>query len=195
MKALKPLATIAVAALLSACSSMGTVNSASLYSQLGGKEAVSKLSSNLLSSATTDPRLSSLLGKVDVGAATPKINDQFCAALGGGCKAAFSPEQLSSAAKKLNPSQASASAEGALLLFDCEKVDCLVVDLNLPAMSGLDLIDRLRERHVEVPAVVISAQDGPRIRAAARARGVSDFLAKPFLGSALIRVLDRLCVA
>jgi len=91
--------------------------------------------------------------------------------------------------------KASASAEGALLLFDCEKVDCLVVDLNLPAMSGLDLIDRLRERHAEVPAVVISAQDGPRIRAAARARGVSDFLAKPFLGSALIRVLDRLCVA
>lgn len=91
--------------------------------------------------------------------------------------------------------KASASAEGALLLFDREKVDCLVVDLNLPAMSGLDLIDRLRERHVEVPAVVISAQDRPRIRAAARAHGVSDFLAKPFLGSALIRVLDRLCVA
>jgi hypothetical protein len=108
MNALRSLATIAVAALLSACSSMGSVNPTSLYGQLGGKEAVGKLSSNLLSSATTDPRLSSLLGKVDVGAATPKLNDQLCAALGGGCKAAFSPEQLSSAAKKLNPSQASA---------------------------------------------------------------------------------------
>jgi hemoglobin len=111
MKALKILLSVGVVALLSACSSMSSVNPTSLYSQLGGKEAISKLSGNLLSGATSDPRLTSLLGKVDVGAATPKLNDQLCAALGGGCKAAFSPDQISAAAKKLNPSQASALQE------------------------------------------------------------------------------------
>jgi FixJ family two-component response regulator len=85
------------------------------------------------------------------------------------------------------------SAEEALRIFDQEPVDCLVVDVNLPAVSGLDLIDRLRERQVAVPAIVISAQDEQHIRSAARTRGVSHFLAKPFLGSALIRALDRVC--
>jgi CheY-like chemotaxis protein len=89
--------------------------------------------------------------------------------------------------------KAFASAEEALATFHLEKVDCLVVDLNLPAMSGFDLIDRLRERHIEVPAVVISAQDEPRVRTAARAHGASHFLPKPFLGSALIRALDSFC--
>jgi len=108
MKAWHNTMTIALAILLSACSTMSAMNPTSLYSQLGGKDAVGKLSSNLLSGATTDPRLTSLLGKVDVGAATPKLNDQLCAALGGGCKAAFSPEQVTAAAKKLNPSQTAA---------------------------------------------------------------------------------------
>ncbi|MGE5713133.1 MAG: response regulator [Betaproteobacteria bacterium] len=89
--------------------------------------------------------------------------------------------------------RAFASGEDALVTFHQDKVDCLVVDLNLPAMSGFDLIDWLRERHIEVPAVVISAQDEPRVRAAAHARGVSHFLPKPFPGSALIRALDGFC--
>jgi FixJ family two-component response regulator len=87
------------------------------------------------------------------------------------------------------------SAEDALLVFDEGPVDCLVVDVNLPAMSGLDLIDRLRERRQAVPAIVISAQDDPRIRSAAHERGVSQFLAKPFLGSALIHALEHVCVS
>lgn len=90
--------------------------------------------------------------------------------------------------------KAFSSAEDALVIFAQEAVDCLVVDLNLPAMSGLDLIDRLRECHIDVPAVIISAQDEPRVQTAARARGVAHFLPKPFLGSTLIRVLDGLCV-
>lgn len=87
------------------------------------------------------------------------------------------------------------NAEDSLLVFDRERVDCLVVDLNLPAMSGLDLIDRLRERQVSTPAIVISAQDEPHVRAAAQRRSAAHFLAKPFLGSALIRALDGVCAS
>ncbi len=82
------------------------------------------------------------------------------------------------------------SAEAALSDPALDWPDCLVVDLGLPAMSGLDLIDRLRERGVTVPAVLISAQDEARVRQEAQRRGVVHILAKPFLGSALVREVD-----
>lgn len=83
-----------------------------------------------------------------------------------------------------------ASAEAALAANGLDWADCLIVDLNLPAMSGLDFIERLRQRGVKAPAVAITAQDEPRVRDEVRRRGVQHFLAKPFLGSALIRVVD-----
>jgi FixJ family two-component response regulator len=82
------------------------------------------------------------------------------------------------------------SAEAALSDPALDWPDCLVVDLGLPAMSGLDLIDRLRERGVMVPAVVISAQDESRVRQEAQRRGIVHILAKPFLGSTLVREVD-----
>lgn len=82
------------------------------------------------------------------------------------------------------------SAEAALADPAFDRPDCLVVDLNLPAMSGLDLIDCLRERGVVAPAVVISAQDEAKLGLETRRRGIERFLAKPFLGSALVREVD-----
>lgn len=84
------------------------------------------------------------------------------------------------------------SAEAALAANGLDWADCLIVDLNLPAMSGLDLIDSLRRRGVQAPAIAITAHDEPRVRDDVRRRGVEHFLAKPFLGSALIRLVDTL---
>lgn len=94
--------------LVTGCSGMGGLNAGSLYGQLGGADTISKLSGNLLSGAKANGELSSLLGNVNSAAATPKLNDQLCAALGGGCKAPFSADQVAAGAKKLNPSQTSA---------------------------------------------------------------------------------------
>ena len=88
--------------------------------------------------------------------------------------------------------RAYASAEDALADRDLDWPDCLVVDLNLPAMSGLDLVDHLRRRGVTAPAVVITANDEARVREEVRRRGVEHFLAKPFLGSALVALLERI---
>jgi FixJ family two-component response regulator len=70
--------------------------------------------------------------------------------------------------------------------------DCLIVDLNLPAMSGLDLVGRLRRRGVDAPAVVITAHDKASIRDEVQRRGIEHFLVKPFLGSALVRLVDSI---
>ena len=86
--------------------------------------------------------------------------------------------------------QSYASAEAALADRRLAWADCLVVDLNLSAMSGLDLVDRVRQHGVAVPTVLITAHDEPRVRDEVKSRGIEHFLAKPFLGSALVRLLD-----
>jgi FixJ family two-component response regulator len=86
--------------------------------------------------------------------------------------------------------QSYASAEAALADRRLAWADCLVVDLNLPAMSGLDLVDRVRQHGVAVPTVLITAHDEPRVRDEVKSRGIEHFRAKPFLGSALVRLLD-----
>ncbi|HOM12408.1 MAG TPA: response regulator [Rubrivivax sp.] len=82
------------------------------------------------------------------------------------------------------------SAEAALGDAVVALADCLVVDLNLPAMSGLELVERLRERGVHAPTVAISAHDERPLRQRLCRSGIEHFLAKPFRGSALVRSVD-----
>jgi truncated hemoglobin YjbI len=97
---------------LNGCSGMGSMGSAtSLYQQLGGMDTVSKLAGNMVTSSMTDPRLAGLLGKVNPSTATPKVADQMCAALGGGCKPAFTDQQMAAAASRLTPEQKTAVSE------------------------------------------------------------------------------------
>jgi FixJ family two-component response regulator len=77
------------------------------------------------------------------------------------------------------------SAEDVLQAQDIECCACVVVDLQLPQMSGLELADRLRERGSTAPVVAISAHDEVHVRRAVALHGIEHFLAKPFLGSML----------
>ena len=83
---------------------------------------------------------------------------------------------------------------GEALLEDArsDEADCLVVDVHLPAMSGLDLVERLRQRGLKTPAVAISAHDEAAVREAARRKGIELFLGKPFLGSVLVSTVNEL---
>jgi truncated hemoglobin YjbI len=89
--------------------SMGSA--ASLYQQLGGMGTVNKLAGNMLTSSMKDPRLAGLLGNVNPTVATPKVADQMCAALGGGCKPALTDQQMATAANRLTPEQKTAVSE------------------------------------------------------------------------------------
>ena len=59
-------------------------------------------------------------------------------------------------------------ATGAELLGagDPAPCGCLVVDQHMPGMSGLDLIDLLRSRHFSAPAILITSDPSPSVRAA-----------------------------
>jgi FixJ family two-component response regulator len=88
-----------------------------------------------------------------------------------------------------------ASAEALLDDPRAAWADCLVVDVHLPAMSGLELVTRLRRRGLQVPAVAISAHDEAGMREAARSGGVERFLGKPFPGRALVSAVNDLIAA
>src|SRR5262245_8708698 len=77
----------------------------SLFQQLGGMDMVGKLSSSFLQSSVKDPRLSGLLGKVNPSALSPKLTDQMCSMLGGGCKVPLNDKQIADGEKKLDANQ------------------------------------------------------------------------------------------
>ncbi|MEZ5891359.1 MAG: response regulator [Xanthobacteraceae bacterium] len=62
---------------------------------------------------------------------------------------------------------------------------CLIVDYNLPDMTGLDLLAQLRTRHVALPAILITTNPSIIVRRRAEEAGVP-MIEKPLLGDTLI---------
>lgn len=79
---------------------------------------------------------------------------------------------------QLQVSGEAASAEEALDRVSAEHPDLLVVDLNLPGMSGIDLIARLRQQHPKVRCIVVSAYAEAERRRAAFDAGALGFVSK-----------------
>jgi FixJ family two-component response regulator len=69
---------------------------------------------------------------------------------------------------------------------------CLVIDQNMPGMSGLDVVAKLRARDVMVPAILITSYPSAALGQRAAKAGIA-IVEKPFLGTALIdRIRDLL---
>ena len=60
------------------------------------------------------------------------------------------------------------------------KAACLIVDIRMPRMSGLELQTKLKEKECNVPIIFITAHGDARMRIQAMRRGAVEFLAKPF---------------
>lgn len=83
-----------------------------------------------------------------------------------------------------------ADAESFLAAFNGHWSGCVVADLRLPGMSGVELQARVRERGSAIPFVIITAHgDVPAARAAFRAQAV-DFIEKPFDDTQLRNAID-----
>ncbi|HSD43926.1 MAG TPA: response regulator [Burkholderiales bacterium] len=79
-----------------------------------------------------------------------------------------------------------ASAEALLAGGAHDGAECVVSDLKLPGISGLDLLTELRARGSRLPIIMITAHDTPGLREEAVRRGVAAFLVKPFRGNDLL---------
>jgi FixJ family two-component response regulator len=82
-----------------------------------------------------------------------------------------------------------ASAEELLAVGPVGGDACVVSDLKLPVMSGLELLAQLRTRSWSGSLILITAHDSPSVRIEAEQSGVAAYLAKPFLGSALVEAV------
>ena len=72
-----------------------------------------------------------------------------------------------------------ASGEAALAAVETHQPDCVVLDLGLPGIDGLEVLRRLRT-WTEVPVVVLTAIDGERDKVTAFDLGADDYVTKPF---------------
>jgi two-component system, LuxR family, response regulator FixJ len=66
------------------------------------------------------------------------------------------------------------------------EVDCFVIDYKMPAMSGIDLAARLRNRDIEAPIILITGYPDEHIPAKAAAAGIHHVLLKPHLEESLV---------
>lgn len=84
-----------------------------------------------------------------------------------------------------------ASAEDFLAVFDASWRGCVLTDLKMPGMSGLDLQALLQERGVTLPVVVLTAHGDVSTTRGALKNGAVDFLEKPVDDDVLIDVLRK----
>jgi two-component system response regulator QseB len=82
--------------------------------------------------------------------------------------------------------EAVADGEQALQLLAKVRFDATVLDLGLPGMDGLDVLDCIRQRTPALPVLILTARDGIDDRVAGLQRGADDYLTKPFEMSELI---------
>jgi FixJ family two-component response regulator len=75
--------------------------------------------------------------------------------------------------------QAFERAEDFLKSAQLDRIDCLITDLRMPGMSGLELHDQLRKSGVSIPTIVITAFPRDADRRRAEQSGIHCYLAKP----------------
>jgi len=78
------------------------------------------------------------------------------------------------------PSQAFESAEEFLKSGQQRQTSCLIVDIRMPGMSGLELQAKLNAEHCRIPTIFITAHGDTKMRMQALRAGAVEFLAKPF---------------
>ncbi|MBY0430779.1 MAG: response regulator [Rhodospirillales bacterium] len=91
------------------------------------------------------------------------------------------------------PAQAYASAEDFLVAWSPDLAGCLLLDLRMDGMSGLELLDHLTERGSRLPVIFLTGHGDIPICVAALKKGARDFVEKPFNDNDLVdRVIDAL---
>ncbi len=84
------------------------------------------------------------------------------------------------------------SAREFLDAYDGTRPACLVLDVRIPGMSGLDLQAELAARHIALPIIMMSAFGEIPMAVRAMKAGAIDFLQKPFDGQALLDRIDEM---
>jgi len=80
-----------------------------------------------------------------------------------------------------------ASAEEFLSSGFQHQTACLIADIRMPGMSGLELQAKLNNDHCSIPTIFITAHGGTKMRMEALRAGAAEFLTKPFDNAVLLQ--------
>jgi two-component system, LuxR family, response regulator FixJ len=75
---------------------------------------------------------------------------------------------------------------------DLGSCDCFVVDQRMPGMTGMELIGKLRDQNVRIPAILLISQANPALTARASMAHIP-IVEKPLLGNALVDRIRDAC--
>ena len=84
------------------------------------------------------------------------------------------------------------SAEAFLERYDPKAIACLVLDVRMPGMSGLQLQEELLSRGSHLPVVFITGHGDVPMAVATMKKGAADFIEKPFEQQALKALVERM---
>ena len=84
------------------------------------------------------------------------------------------------------------SAETFLSRYDAREVACLIVDIRMAGMTGLELQDKLVERKSPLPIVFITGHGDVPMAVTTMKKGAMDFIQKPFQEEALSNLVERM---
>ena len=87
------------------------------------------------------------------------------------------------------------SGEAALAALTADSAGCVVTDVRMPGISGLDLQSALRARGVELPVIVITGHGDVPMAVRALKQGASDFIEKPFDDEAFLSAIAQATTA
>ncbi len=79
----------------------------------------------------------------------------------------------------------------ALAMLSRQRMDLMLLDLTMPNVDGIDVLNAIKAQGIEVFVVVVSGDIQPQMRARVMALGALDFLAKPISKPSLQAVLER----
>src|SRR5262249_34980274 len=68
--------------------------------------------------------------------------------------------------------------------------ECVIVDLQMPGMTGLELLQHMKREDIQTPAIVITGHGDTELRKRCEAAGAVGFFSKPFRNSSLFNAVD-----
>ena len=84
------------------------------------------------------------------------------------------------------------SAESFLARYDPREVACLIVDIRMAGMTGLELQERLIERRSPLPIVIVTGHGDVPMAVDSMKKGALDFIQKPFDDRTLVALVERM---
>jgi CheY-like chemotaxis protein len=76
--------------------------------------------------------------------------------------------------------------------FRLNSFDMVFMDINMPKMDGIETVKAIRERHPDIPIIIMSGRNDPESIKEAFENGANDFLQKPFTPKTLMQKCERL---